>query len=71
VIFKLAFACLVLMVLGLAAVFAVWYSANWLWWSMKRAVASLPRWARSLTVEPSPGRAFNDSRDVWPMPTDD
>ncbi|MEV4660653.1 hypothetical protein AB0J85_01770 [Micromonospora echinofusca] len=36
-IFKLAFVCLVLMALGLAAVFALWYLTNWLWWSVKCA----------------------------------
>ncbi|WP_439427167.1 hypothetical protein [Micromonospora sp. LA-10] len=77
-IFKLAFACLVLMALGLAAVAAVWYLAAWLWWSVPRAVASLrggvtslPHRMRSLTVERPQGQAFNDSRDVWPMPADD
>ncbi|WFE58096.1 hypothetical protein [Micromonospora sp. WMMD712] len=77
-IFKLAFLCLVLMVLGLAAVFTVWYLANWLRWSVPRAVVSLGHWAvslprrmGSLTVDSPQGRPFNDSRDVWPTPTDD
>ncbi|MFC5940467.1 hypothetical protein ABUL04_02190 [Micromonospora harpali] len=77
-IFELAFVCLVLMALGLAAVFTLWYLANWLRWSVPRAVASLgrgvaalPRRMRSLTVESPQGQAFNDSRDVWPMPADD
>ncbi|MEV4691114.1 hypothetical protein AB0K27_08315 [Micromonospora echinospora] len=60
-----------LFALGSAAVFALVYLAVWLWQSMKRGVNSLPRALKSLTVEPPPAGAFNDSRDVWPMPKDD
>ncbi|MBM7490969.1 hypothetical protein JOD64_002191 [Micromonospora luteifusca] len=63
-------AFVVLPALGLAVVLGVVYSAARLWRSVGRGAASLPRWVRSLTVEPSPG-AFNDSRDVWSMPKDD
>lgn len=63
-------AFVVLPALGLALVLGLVYSAARLWRSVRRGVASLPRWVRSLTVEPSRG-AFNDSRDVWSMPTED
>ncbi|GHJ14905.1 hypothetical protein [Micromonospora sp. AKA38] len=65
-------------VLALAAVVAVVCLARWLWRSTRRGVAALPgRFRalpgrlRALTVEPPPGAAFNDARDVWPMPVDD
>ncbi|WBC12536.1 hypothetical protein O7600_15200 [Micromonospora sp. WMMA1998] len=42
---------------------------------VRRAVRSgaiaLPSALRSLTREPPLGGAFNDSRDVWPVPADD
>ncbi|MEU7571359.1 hypothetical protein [Micromonospora sp. NPDC049240] len=72
-------------VLALAAVVAVVCLARWLWRSTRRGVAALPGRLRALpgrlralpgrlralTVEPPPGAAFNDARDVWPMPVDD
>ncbi|MEU5948224.1 hypothetical protein ABZ793_22065 [Micromonospora sp. NPDC047465] len=56
---------------GLAAALAVVRLATGFWRAIRRGVASLPVALRSLTVEPPPGGAFNDSRDVWPMPRDD
>ncbi|MGC4887832.1 hypothetical protein [Micromonospora sp. DT227] len=65
-------------VLALAAVVAVVCLSRWLWRSTRRGVAALPGRLRALpgrlrsfTVEPPPGAAFNDARDVWPMPVDD
>ncbi|MEU7803295.1 hypothetical protein AB0B10_28980 [Micromonospora arborensis] len=63
-------AYVVLSALGLAMVLAVVYSAARLWRSLRRGATSLPHAVRSLTIEP-PSGAFNDSRDVWPMPKDD
>ncbi|MFI6128068.1 hypothetical protein [Micromonospora sp. NPDC051141] len=65
-------------VLALAAVVAVVCLARWLWRSTRRGAAALPGRLRALpgrlralTEEPPPGPAFNDARDVWPMPVDD
>ncbi|PTA45390.1 hypothetical protein [Micromonospora sp. RP3T] len=65
-------------VLGLAAVVAAVRLARWSWRSTRRGVVALPGRLRAvpgrlraLTVEPPPGPAFNDARDVWPMPADD
>ncbi|MGW4501642.1 hypothetical protein ACWENR_23905 [Micromonospora sp. NPDC004336] len=60
-----------LVVLGSVAVFVLAYLVVSLWRLVRRGVTSLPRALKSLTVEPLPGGAFNDSRDVWPMPQDD
>lgn len=60
-----------LFALGSVAVFALVYLVVSLWRSMRRGATSLPRALKSLTVEPPPAGAFNDSRDVWPMPKDD
>lgn len=70
VIFEAMFAYVAVLALGLAAVLAVLYSAAWLWRSVRRGAASLPRGIKSLTIEPPPG-TLNDSRDVWSMPKDD
>ena len=66
-------------VLALAAVVAVVCLARWLWQSTRRGgvaalpgrLRALPGRLRSMRVEPSPGTAFNDARDVWPMPEGD
>ncbi|MEV4212360.1 hypothetical protein [Micromonospora sp. NPDC049662] len=60
-----------LLALAAAALFALVYVAALLWRGLRRGVTSLPRALKSLTVEPPPGGALNDSRDVWPMPKDD
>ncbi|MFI5851111.1 hypothetical protein ACIA8B_20805 [Micromonospora chalcea] len=60
-----------LVALGSVAGFALVYLVVSLWRLVRRGVASLPRALKSLTIEPSPGGAFNDFRDVWPMPKDD
>ncbi|MEV1014411.1 hypothetical protein AB0I95_21010 [Micromonospora sp. NPDC049751] len=60
-----------LLALVAAALFALVYVAALLWRALRRGVTSLPRALKSLTVEPPPGGALNDSRDVWPMPKDD
>ncbi|MFG3418193.1 hypothetical protein [Micromonospora sp. NPDC048063] len=57
--------------LGLAAALAVVRLATGFWRATRRGAASLPVALKSLTVEPPSGGAFNDSRDVWPMPRDD
>ena len=69
--FQAMFYLAVVVALGLVAVLAVVRLAIWLWHVMRRGATSLPGALRSLTVEPQQGRAFNDSRDVWPMPKDD
>ncbi|MER7439607.1 hypothetical protein [Micromonospora avicenniae] len=60
-----------LLALGSALLLALVHLAVSLWRSVRRAVLALPGSLKSLTVEPPPGSAFNDSRDVWPMPKDD
>ncbi|MCX4389198.1 hypothetical protein OG777_20015 [Micromonospora peucetia] len=67
----IVFLFLVLPALGLVALVAAAHLVAWLGRSVRRAPAPLGRWARGLTVEPTRGAAFNDSRDVWPMPSDD
>ncbi|TWJ25801.1 hypothetical protein [Micromonospora endolithica] len=69
--FHVMFYSAVLLALCLAALFVVVRLAVWFIGVMARGAASLPAALKSLMVEPPRGEAFNDSRDVWPMPTDD
>ncbi|MFI7212424.1 hypothetical protein [Micromonospora maritima] len=71
VIYQLLFHLVVLVVLGALVLYAFVRLAVALGWAVRRGVVALPSALRSLTREPSPGGAFNDSRDVWPMPADD
>ncbi|WP_130404765.1 hypothetical protein [Micromonospora violae] len=70
-IYEVMFNLAVAVALGLVAVLAVVRLTMWFLRAMRRGAASLPGALKSLTVEPPQGRAFNDSRDVWPMPKDD
>ncbi len=59
----------IVVALGMVAMLAVVRLTMWFLRTMRRSVAALPGALKSLTVEPP--QAFNDSRDVWPMPKDD
>ncbi|MEG3634111.1 hypothetical protein [Micromonospora palythoicola] len=62
---------LVLPGLCLAALVALVSPARWLRRSVPGWPSGVRRWAKAMTVDPEPGKAFNDSRDVWPTPADD
>ncbi|MGI5523991.1 hypothetical protein ACQEUX_24080 [Micromonospora sp. CA-259024] len=68
--FHVMFYSAAVVALGLVAVLAAVRLAMWFWGVMRRGAAALPGALKSLTVEPPQGGAFNDSRDVWPMPKD-
>ncbi|GAA3758441.1 hypothetical protein [Micromonospora maritima] len=70
-IYQLLFHLVVLVALGALVLYAFVRLTVALGRAAWRGTVTLPSTLRSMAREPPPGGAFNDSRDVWPMPADD